>query len=196
MNIILGTVQGNWNQIVNTATNFLTKIGKVMLPIINAILIPIKMIVKIIDAIPFGEYIASFGLGLVAIQGISTAFNTLVPTVITFITKFIQFDKTSFSIKNIFEEIKKTLLDSKQIIQDIMDMKWDKINEITNSRESESTNKVLQERLSKESINEYFRLQKLSAELNDIIGNNFMLKLLNMLPKRMQLFIIRQILKK
>ena len=103
MNIILGTVQGNWNQIVNTATNFLTKIGKVMLPIINAILIPIKMIVKIIDAIPFGEYIASFGLGLVAIQGISTAFNTLVPTVITFITKFIQFDKTSFSIKNICE---------------------------------------------------------------------------------------------
>ena len=171
MNIILGTVQGNWNQIVNTATNFLTKIGKVMLPIINAILIPIKMIVKIIDAIPFGEYIASFGLGLVAIQGISTAFNTLVPTVITFITKFIQFDKTSFSIKNIFEEIKKTLLDSKQIIQDIMDMKWDKINEITNSRESESTNKVLQERLSKESINEYFRQKYGVGDIYDASGN-------------------------
>lgn len=30
----------------------------------------------------------------------------------------------------------------------------------------------------KTAINEYFRLQKLSAELNDIIVNNFMLKLL------------------
>lgn len=30
----------------------------------------------------------------------------------------------------------------------------------------------------KAAINEYFRLQKLSAELNDIIVNNFMLKLL------------------
>ena len=71
MNIILGTVQGNWAQIWNTVSNYMTKVGSTLLPIINAILIPIKYIVKAIDAIPFSNVIGAFALGSIAVRGIS-----------------------------------------------------------------------------------------------------------------------------
>lgn len=49
----------------------------------------------------------------------------------------------------------------------------------------------------KTAVNEYFRLQKLSAELSDIIGNNFMLKLLltGIDPKEAQEIYLESIVK-
>lgn len=170
MNIILGTVKGNWSQIWNTVSNFMTKVGSTLLPIINAILIPIKYIVKTIDAIPFSNYIGAIVLGSVAIKGISTAFNALIPTISSFVLKFTDFEKTGFTLKGYFDGIKKNLMESRDILQHINDKEY--MKNILEKRDTASTDKELDRRLEREAIDQYYR-QRYGKDINPDTGNEY-----------------------
>ena len=167
MNITLGTVQGNWSQIANTALNFMTKVGSKLLPIINAILIPVKMIVGFIDKVPFADWIVGAGLGFVAIKGIAKAIQVLVPTMLTFIYKFTDLKKSSFDIRNIFEKWKEDLKEAKDILASMGNR--EKMEEIVDKREAEHTNKYLLKLNEQDAINEYMR-QKFGVK-TERVGN-------------------------
>ena len=172
MNIILGTVQGNWAQIWNTVSNYMTKVGSTLLPIINAILIPIKYIVKAIDAIPFSNVIGAFALGSIAVRGISTAFNALVPTISSFILKFSDMDTKGFTLKGYFEDITKSLSQSKDILMHINDKEY--MKKIMEERDTASTDKELTRRLEREAIDAYYRQQygRLTDENGELVTDS------------------------
>ena len=164
MGITLGTVQGNWSQISNTALNFMTKVGSKLLPVINAILIPIKMIVGFIDKMPFADWAVAGGLLFVATQGIAKGIQILIPTIMTFIYKFTDLKKESFSIKNIFEQWHKDLTLAKNTLADMGNK--EKMNNIINDREAEKTNKYLYSLNESDAINEILR-QKFGVKWKD-----------------------------
>ena len=80
LDTILGTTQSNLQILFQTVKNFMTRVGSTMLPILNAIIIPIKLGVQLLDAIPFSENIVGILLGVTAIKGILLFINRVVPT--------------------------------------------------------------------------------------------------------------------
>lgn len=155
MGITLGTVQGNWAQIRNTAINFMTKVGSKLLPVINAILVPVKMIVSFIDKIPFADWAVAGGLILLTTQGIAKGIQVLVPTIMTFIYKFTILKKESFSIKNIFSQWHKDLKLAKKTLADMTNR--DAMEKIVNDREAKKSDKHLKHLNEQDAIDEIMR---------------------------------------
>lgn len=80
LDTILGTTQSNLQILFQTVKNFMTRVGSTMLPILNAIIIPIKLGVQLLDAMPFSENIVGILLGVTAIKGILLFINRVIPT--------------------------------------------------------------------------------------------------------------------
>lgn len=98
LDTILGTTQANLQTLFQTVKNFMTRVGSTMLPILNAIVIPIKWGVQLLDAIPFSENITGILLAVTALKGILLFINRVVPTLATMYTSFS--DTTSDAEKN------------------------------------------------------------------------------------------------
>ena len=81
---ILGTTQEHWNQIVQIATNFLTKTGTVFLDFLNPLLWGVREVLNIVTNIPFFDTIFGGGLFLITIRGILALFNKLLPKAVQF----------------------------------------------------------------------------------------------------------------
>ena len=98
LDTILGTTQANLQTLFQTVKNFMTRVGSTMLPILNAIVIPIKWGVQLLDAIPFSENITGMLLAVTALKGILLFINRVVPTLASMYTSFS--DTTSDAEKN------------------------------------------------------------------------------------------------
>lgn len=98
LDTILGTTQANLQTLFQTVKNFMTRVGSTMLPILNAIVIPIKWGVQLLDAIPFSENITGILLAVTALKGILLFINRVVPTLASMYTSFS--DTTSDAEKN------------------------------------------------------------------------------------------------
>ena len=88
LDTILGTTQANLQTLFQTVKNFMTRVGSTMLPILNAIVIPIKWGVQLLDAIPFSENITGILLAVTALKGILLFINRVVPTLASMYTSF------------------------------------------------------------------------------------------------------------
>ena len=88
LDTILGTTQANLQTLFQTVKNFMTRVGSTMLPILNAIIIPIKWGVQLFDAIPFSENITGIFLAVTALKGILLFINRVVPTLASMYTNF------------------------------------------------------------------------------------------------------------
>ena len=111
---ILGTVHSNLEIIHQTARNFLTKVGNTLLPILWAVLQPIKLTMKIIDAIPFSENIVGMGLAFIALKGFLIGFNRVVPAVVSLYSPM---SKTEQKAKGIRGHFKNLLGDVKEFVK-------------------------------------------------------------------------------
>ena len=98
LDTILGTTQANLQTLFQTVKNFMTRVGSTMLPILNAIVIPIKWGVQLLDAIPFSENITGILLAVTALKGVLLFINRVVPTLASMYTNFS--DSTSDAEKN------------------------------------------------------------------------------------------------
>ena len=157
MNIILGTVQGTWSQISNTVSNFMTKVGGVLLPVINALLIPIKFIVQAIDAIPFGHVPVAAGLLLVSFKGIAVAVNNIIPTIASFM---LNMDRTQENARGISGFVKETVRDLKQAKDILLSVRNpEAMAQHVRERTIKSTNKRMQKDLESAAIEEILRQQ-------------------------------------
>jgi len=157
MNIILGTVQGTWSQISNTVSNFMTKVGGVLLPVIHALLVPIKFIVQAIDAIPFGHVPVAAGLLLVSFKGIAVAINNIIPTIASFM---LNMDRTQENAKGISGFVKETVRDLKQAKDILLSVRNpEAMAQHVRERTIKSTNKRMQKDLESAAIEEILRQQ-------------------------------------
>ena len=81
LNTILGTVRGNLDRIWQISQNFMTKVGSKLLPVINAMLVPIRVGLELFTKIPFMD---SLGAGLALFVGFRTVLlviNNIVPAI-------------------------------------------------------------------------------------------------------------------
>lgn len=81
LNTILGTVRGNLDRIWQISQNFMTKVGSKLLPVINAMLVPIRVGLELFTKIPFMD---SLGAGLALFAGLRTillVINNIVPAI-------------------------------------------------------------------------------------------------------------------
>lgn len=79
LNTILGTVRGNLDRIWQISQNFMTKVGSKLLPVINAMLVPIRIGLELFTKIPFMD---SLGAGLALFVGFRTVLlviNNIIP---------------------------------------------------------------------------------------------------------------------
>ena len=160
MNIILGTVKGNWSQISQIATNFMTRVGNKFLPILNMILVPTKYLLKLVTSIPFLDWGVAIGGSIAAVSGLSVLFNNLVPTIFTFVNKFIDFqemfdNKQKSPLQIVFENIKQNLMESREILSDIMHLRIENLDTLVNDREAHKTNKLLVKKADRDTISEF-----------------------------------------
>ena len=76
---VIGTAETNFQGMVQAGLNFVTKVGKPLLPIISTVSWITKNIIGFIDKIPGSHLLVTSGLVLLAIKGISTIFNKIGP---------------------------------------------------------------------------------------------------------------------
>ena len=81
LNTILGTVRGNLDRIWQISQNFMTKVGSKLLPVFNAVLVPLRVGLELFTKIPFMD---SIGAGLALFVGFRTVLsiiNNILPAI-------------------------------------------------------------------------------------------------------------------
>ena len=121
---ILGTVNSNIQIIAQTTKNFLTKVGQTALPMINAVLQPIKWAVQIIDALPFSENIVGIGLTFLALKGLFVGINRVVPAIVSLASPFKSSEKSAKNIAGHFKNIKNDAKEAVETLKHLGDSKW------------------------------------------------------------------------
>ena len=76
---VIGTAETNVQGMVQAGLNFLTKVGKPLLPIVSTVAWVTKNVIGLIDKIPGSHLLVTSGMILVGIKAISTIFNKIVP---------------------------------------------------------------------------------------------------------------------
>ena len=113
---ILGTTHNNIQTLYQTTKNFLTKVGKTALPIINAIVIPLKWGVKLLDAMPFSENIVRILAATFGIKALLILINRVVPTLASMYTNFAGAEKKAKGIRGYIHDMVKDLLNEVELI--------------------------------------------------------------------------------
>ena len=98
LDTILGTVNSNLQIIYQTSKNFMTKVGRSLLPILNAVLIPIRLGVELLNKIPLADKFVGLGLGFLGFKSILLLINQVVPALATM---FSSLDKKEEKVKGI-----------------------------------------------------------------------------------------------
>ena len=131
---ILGTVHSNIQIISQTVKNFMTRVGNTMLPILNAVLQPIKWVVQLIDAMPFSEQIVGMGLTFLALKGLFVGVNRVVPAIASLYTSFTRQEKQVKSIKGHFKNLLNDAKEFKETIEHIKDPEWNATKRMQNDK--------------------------------------------------------------
>ena len=118
---ILGTTHNNIQTLYQTTKNFLTKVGKTVLPIINAIVIPLKWGVKLLDAMPFSENIVGILAATFGIKALLLLINRVVPTLASMYTNFAGAEKKAKGIRGYIHDMVEDLKGAKDILTHIND---------------------------------------------------------------------------
>lgn len=121
---ILGTTHNNIQTLFQTVKNFMTRVGSTLLPVINAIVIPIKWGVQLLDAMPFSENITGMLLAFVGLKAAVLFINRVVPSIATLYTSFSSSEKKAKGIYGHFKNLKKELEQSKEILSNIADKEY------------------------------------------------------------------------
>lgn len=138
MSIILGTTEGNWQQLVETTRNFMLEVGQHVLTFLNPLVATMKIVAKVLSAIPGSTEFAAIALMLVTVKGVAVSINILLPTLLAFLSKF---NTSIFNVREFFTGLKGDLEQSKDILTSLGDKA--KMNDIVNAREADISNKML-----------------------------------------------------
>lgn len=134
LDTILGTVNSNLQIISQTVKNFMTRVGSTMLPILNAVLQPIKWVVQLIDAMPFSEQIVGMGLTFLALKGLFIGVNRVVPAIASLYTSFSRQEKQVKGIRGHFRNLIKDAKEFKETIEHIKDPEWNATKRMQNDK--------------------------------------------------------------
>ena len=134
LDTILGTVHSNIQIISQTVKNFMTRVGNTILPILNAVLQPIKWVVQLIDAMPFSEQIVGMGLTFLALKGLFVGVNRVIPAIASLYTSFNKQEKQVKGIRGHFKNLLNDAKEFKETIEHIKDPEWNATKRMQNDK--------------------------------------------------------------
>lgn len=124
LDTILGTTHNNMQILFQTIKNFMTKVGQSTLPILNAIVTPIKWGVQLLDAMPFSENITGMILAFGTLKAILLIINRVVPSIASMYTSFSSGEEKAKGIAGHFKNMYNDLTKSYDILTHITDSKY------------------------------------------------------------------------
>ena len=123
LDTILGTVRGNLDRIWQIAQNFMTKVGGKILFIANAILTPVRMLLELINKMPFADTAVAAGMIIVGFNGVLKIINNIVPRFSTFFMQLSQSKHDMLSIKQIWRNLPGDIDKAKDVLKAMSDPK-------------------------------------------------------------------------
>ena len=120
---ILGTVRGNLDRIWQIIQNFMTKVGGKILFIANAILTPVRMLLELINKMPFADTAVAAGMIIVGFNGVLKIINNIVPRFSTFFMQLSQSKHDMLSIKQIWRNLPGDIDKAKDVLKAMSDPK-------------------------------------------------------------------------
>lgn len=118
---ILGTTHNNIQTLFQTVKNFMTRTGSTILPLINAIIIPIKWGVQLLDAMPFSENIVGMALAFAGLKAAVLFINRVVPSIAGLYTSLSKSNDKAEGIYGHFKNFREELEQSRDILEHISD---------------------------------------------------------------------------
>ena len=119
LDTILGTTHNNLQSLFQTVKNFMTRVGETTLPIINAIVLPMKWGVQLLEAMPFSENIVGMLLAFAGLKAAILFINRVVPSIASLYTTFSQSEERAKGISGHFHNMYQDLVKSKEILSNI-----------------------------------------------------------------------------
>lgn len=123
LDTILGTVRGNLDRIWQITQNFMTKVGGKILFIANAILTPVRMLLELINKMPFADTAVAAGMIIVGFNGVLKIINNIVPRFSTFFMQLSQSKHDMLSIKQIWRNLPGDIDKAKDVLKAMSDPK-------------------------------------------------------------------------
>ena len=120
---ILGTVRGNLDRIWQITQNFMTKVGGKILFIANAILTPVRMLLELINKMPFADTAVAAGMIIVGFNGVLKIINNIVPRFSTFFMQLSQSKHDMLDIKQIWRTLPGDIDKAKDVLKAMSDPK-------------------------------------------------------------------------
>lgn len=120
---ILGTVRGNLDRIWQITQNFMTKVGGKILFIANAILTPVRMLLELINKMPFADTAVAAGMIIVGFNGVLKIINNIVPRFSTFFMQLSQSKHDMLNIKQIWRDLPEDIDKAKDVLKAMSDPK-------------------------------------------------------------------------
>ena len=121
LDTILGTTHNNIQTLFQTVKNFMTRTGSTILPLINAIIIPIKWGIQLLDAMPFSENIVGMALAFAGLKAAVLFINRVVPSIAGLYTSLSKSSDKAEGIYGHFKNFRKELEQSRDILEHISD---------------------------------------------------------------------------
>ena len=119
LDTILGTVKGNLDRIWQITQNFMTKVGGKILFVANAILTPVRMLLELINKMPFADTAVAAGMIVVGFSGVLKIINNIVPRFSTFFVQLNQSKEDVLDIRNVIRQLPDDINKAKDTIRAI-----------------------------------------------------------------------------
>ena len=159
LDTILGTVRGNLDRIWQIAQNFMTKIGGKFLMIANAILTPVRILLELINKMPFADTAVAAGMIIIGFSGVLKIINNIVPRFSTFFIQLSQSKRDALSIRNIWRNLPDDITKAKDVLKAMSDPK--KMMQIQQDRQLYSQEEI------EVAENKVAKMQFIQANLDD-----------------------------
>ena len=159
LDTILGTVRGNLDRIWQITQNFMTKVGGKILFIANAILTPVRMLLELINKMPFADTAVAAGMIIIGFNGVLKIINNIVPRFSTFFIQLSQSKRDALDIRNVWRKLPDDIAKAKDVLKAMSDPK--KMIQIQQKRQLYSKKEI-------EAVeNKVARVQFIHANLGD-----------------------------
>ena len=121
LDTILGTVRGNLDRIWQITQNFMTKVGGKILFIANAILTPVRMLLELINKMPFADTSVAAGMIIIGFNGVLKIINNIVPRFSTFFIQLSQSKRDALDIRNVWRKLPDDIAKAKDVLKAMSD---------------------------------------------------------------------------
>lgn len=118
LNTILNTVRGNLDRILQITTNFMTKVGSKFLFIANTILTPVRMVLELLNKMPFADSAVAIGMVLLGFKGILVIINNIVPRFSGFFIQLSQAKHDMGDIRDVWRKLPDDISRAKKNLHD------------------------------------------------------------------------------